>query len=199
MHPDRRFHWDDRDAIRRFVADVSFGTLFAGTPDGPRVVHLPVVWENDETLTLHVARGNAITRHLDDATGLFVVNGPDGYVSPSWYGLGPDEVPTWNYVAAELEGQVSRMDRDALAAQVRLLTSVHEDRLPGESWTPDKMDANRWERMLDAIVGFRLRVQAWRGTVKVNQNKPAAARLRAADGSAAAGRTAIAAMMRAWR
>lgn len=199
MHPDTRFHWDDRDAIRQFVADVGFGTLFAATPDGPRVVHVPGVWEDDGTLAFHVSRGNAITRHLAGTTALFVVNGPDGYISPGWYNLGPDEVPTWNYVAAELEGAVTRMDRDELAAQVRALTALHEDRLPGESWTPDKMSAKRWDMLLGAIVGFRLRVQAWRGTVKVNQNKPDAARLRAADASAAAGRTAIAQVMRAWR
>ena len=38
----------------------------AATPDGPRVAQVPVVWLDDDTLGLHVARGNGIARHLDD-------------------------------------------------------------------------------------------------------------------------------------
>lgn len=108
MHPDPRFRWEDRTAMRAFVAETAFGALFAATPEGPRVVHLPAVWLDETTLALHVARSNRITPHLDGATALFVVQGPDAYVSPDWYGIA-DQVPTWNYLAVELEGRARRM------------------------------------------------------------------------------------------
>lgn len=82
MHPNLSFHWQDREAMRDFVSEIAFGALFAATPDGPRVAHLPVVWLDDRTLGLHLARGNALTRHLDGTTAIFVTQGPDGYVSP---------------------------------------------------------------------------------------------------------------------
>ena len=197
MHPNPIVQWQDREAMRELVRAVSFGMLFAGTPDGPRVAHLSVVWLDDDTLGLHIARGNGLTRHLDGRAALFVVNGPDGYVSPDWYGLGPDEVPTWNYVAVELEGVMRKMSRDEMMAQIDQLGAEQEARLaPKPAWTRNKVDPARIAKMADGILGFRLEIQAWRGTLKLGQNKPEAARLAAADGLAAAGRTAIAHMMR---
>ena len=197
MHPNAAFRWTDRDAMRAMVADIAFGALFAGTPDGPRVAHVPAVWLDDDTLGLHVARGNGITRHLDGATALFTVLGPDGYVSPDWYGLGPRQVPTWNYVAVELEGVARRMERDALVAQIDQLVADHESRIADhQPWTRAKMEPKAFDAMLNAITGFRIEIVAWRGTLKLGQNKPDAARGTAADAVAANGRPAIARLMR---
>lgn len=199
MHPNSMFRWEDVEAMRAFVADVGFGSLFVATPDGPRVAHVPVVIEGDRLL-LHIANGNGIARHLDGATGLFVVNGPDGYVSPDWYGLGPDEVPTWNYVVVELEGVVRKLDREALVAQIDALSHEQERRLaPKPEWTRAKSDPAKIGKMLNAITGFEMRIQAWRGTMKLGQNKPEAARLAAADAMEATERKAIAHLMRTVR
>lgn len=196
MHPNLAFRWQDQDAMRAFVADVAFGTLFAATPDGPRVAHVPAVVDADR-LQLHLANGNGITRHLDGATALFVVTGPHSYISPDWYGIGPDEVPTWNYVSVELEGVVRKMDRDGMIAQVDALSAVQEQQLaPKPAWTRSKMDEGKAGKMMNAITGFEMRIQAWRGTMKLGQNKPEAARLAAADALDAQGRTAIAHLMR---
>jgi transcriptional regulator len=197
MHPDPAFRWEDRVAMRALVSELSLGALFCATPDGPRVAHVPVVWNDDDTLAFHVSRGNGIARHLDGATGLFVVQGPDGYISPDWYGLGADQVPTWNYVAVELEGRITPTGHDALVEQVDRVTAEHEQRLtPKAPWTRDKMDPARFDAMTRGILGFTLTVQAWRGTLKLGQNKPDAARLAAADGVEAAGRRGIAHWMR---
>jgi transcriptional regulator len=196
MHPNPKFRWEDRAAMADFVRDVGMGLVFAGTADGPRVAHVPVILCKGR-LQFHVARGNAITRHLDGATALFVVNGPDAYISPGWYGLGPDEVPTWNYVSVEVEGRVRQLDRDSLIAQVDALTAEQEARhAPDAPWTREKADPVRIDRMFDAILGFELDPQVWRGTIKLGQNKPAEARLSAADALDAAGRRGIAHLMR---
>ena len=161
MHPNAAFRWTDCDAMRAMVADIAFGALFAGTPDGPRVAHVPAVWLDDDTLGLHVARGNGITRHLDGATALFTVLGPDGYVSPDWYGLGPQQVPTWNYVAVEREGVARRMERDALVAQIDQLVADHESRIADhQPWTRAKMEPKAFDAMLNAITGFRIEIVA---------------------------------------
>jgi transcriptional regulator len=197
MHPNPLFRWEDRGEMREFVREIGFGALFAATPDGPRVAHVPVVWLGDDALGLHVSRGNGIARHLAGATALFTAIGPDAYVSPDWYGEGTQEVPTWNYVAVELEGTMRQMDRDALAAQIEALSHANEARLaPKPEWTVDKVDPLRIEQMLGAITGFRLEIQAWRGTRKLGQNKSDAARLSAADALDAQGRHAVAHWMR---
>ena len=197
MHPNTVFRWEDRAAMRALVAEIGFGTLFAATPDGPRVAHMPVVWDGDDRLLFHLARGNALTRHLAGATALFTVLGPDGYVSPDWYRLDANQVPTWNYVAVELEGVVTPLDHDALVAQLDALAEQQEARLaPKPPWSRGKMEPAAFDAMLRGITGFALRIQAWRGTAKLNQNKPERARLAAADALAANGRPAIAHWMR---
>lgn len=196
MHPNRAFHWEDRAAMRALVDGVGFGALFAATPDGPRVAHVPVVWMDDATLGLHIARGNAVQRHLDGATALFSAQGPDGYVSPDWYVPDADQAPTWNYVAVELEGVVRHMDRDALVDQIDRLSAANEAKLDKPAWTRAKMDPRKFDAMLNAIVGYRLEITAWRGTLKLGQHKPEAARLAVADALDAAGRRAIAHWMR---
>jgi transcriptional regulator len=196
MHPNRAFHWEDREAMRGLVADIGFGTLFAATPDGPRTVHLPVVIEGD-TLSFHVARGNALARHLHGATALFSLLGPDAYVSPDWYGLGSDQVPTWNYLAVELEGPVRRLDEKALLAQIDALAEQHERRIMDKQpWTRANADTAYVNRLLAGITGFALDITAWRGTMKLAQNKPVEARLAVADALESEGRRAMAHLMR---
>ena len=62
--------------------------------------------------------------------------------------------------------------------------------------TRAKMDPALFDKMTGAIVGFRLEVAGWCGTLKLGQNKPEAARLSAADGVEASGRRGIAHWMR---
>jgi transcriptional regulator len=157
---------------------------------------VPFVFLDEDRIGLHIARGNALAKHLDGAEGLFVINGPEGYISPDWYGT-PDQVPTWNYVALELQGPVSKMDEAALIAQADALSETQEARLaPKPVWTRDKMANGLFDKMLRGITGFEMTVTAWRSTVKLGQNKTAEVRAAAADGAEAAGNRAIAHLMR---
>lgn len=196
MHPNSAFRWEDRDAMRTFAREVGFGQLFGATPDGPRVAHLPIIWADDEHIRFHIARGNGLTRHLDGMTGLLVVNGPDAYVSPDWYGI-DNQVPTWNYVTVELEGVIGKLSTDELVQQLDSLSGEQERRLsPKNEWTRHKMEAGYFDKLTTAIVGFEMRVSAWRGTLKLGQNKEESARLAVADALDQQGRRAMAHWMR---
>lgn len=196
MHPNPQFRWDDRETLRAFAQEIGFGALFAATPDGLRVAHVPLVFLDDDTLGVHIARGNGIARHLDGMQAVFVVQGPDAYISPDWYGM-DDQVPTWNYLAVELEGVIRKMEREALIAQIDQLSSENEARLaPKPEWTRDKMTPGLFDKMLSAITGYRLEISAWRGTKKLGQNKSADARTRVSDALDASGSRAMAHLMR---
>ncbi len=196
MHPNPKFRWEDRDAMRAFAREIGFGMLFAATPDGPRVAHVPFVFLDDDRIGFHVARGNGIARGLDGAEALFVVNGPDAYISPDWYGI-DDQVPTWNYLTLEMQGMVTKMDRETLIAQADALSLQQEIRLaPKPVWTRDKMADGLFDKMLGGIFGFEMRVTSWRGTAKLGQNKSADVRARVADTLEARGQRAIALLMR---
>ena len=196
MHPNSAFRSDDRDLFETLIDEVGFGMVFAATPDGPRVAHTPLLSSGDGAVQFHLARGNALTKHLDGTTALALVNGPDGYVSARWYD-DPTQVPTWNYIALELEGRVRRMDDEGLLALLEGLSNRHESRIEqGTLWTMDKLPQAKLDGFLKAIVGFEMEVLAWRPTLKLSQNKPAEERARVIAGLEASGSAAIAQLMR---
>ena len=201
MHPSPAFRHGARDDVgpallATMIDEIGFGMVFAQTPDGPRVAHLPLLRTGPGTVQFHLARGNALTKHLEGMTVLAVVNGPDGYVSPRWY-ADPEQVPTWNYVALELEGRVRKLDAASLLGQITALSDQHEARVAaGEPWTMDKLPAAKSRALQAAIVGFELDVVAWRETIKLSQNKSAEERARVASGLEGAGAAGIAALMR---
>lgn len=197
MHPNPAFRSDDRALLEALITEIAFGMVFLATPDGPRVAHVPLVWEGDGVVQFHLANGNALTRHLPGSTALVVINGPDGYVSPRWYG-DPAQVPTWNYVTLELEGTVRRIDEAALRVQLDTIGAIHEARVTtgGEPWTLAKTPPDKVSAMLRQITGFALEVQAWRPTLKLSQNKGAEDRERVALGLEMQGNAALASLMR---
>lgn len=196
MHPNRKFHLKDQAEMADMVRRIGFGLLVVQAEAGLRAVHVPLLVAG-ERLRFHVSRGNAV--HAALAAGcdaLVVIEGPHAYISPDWYGL-EDRVPTWNYVAVEAEGPVRPLDGEALVRLLDDLSDEHERRLaPKPVWTRDKMSPGRFEGLLKAISGFEMAVAAWRGTAKVDQDKPAEVRERIAVALEAQGGDEMAAWMR---
>lgn len=197
MHPNPDYRPKQDDLAATVVREIGFAAIFASTPDGPRVAHAPVLLSADaRTLQFHLARGNGLTRHLAGAAALAVVQGPDAYVSASWY-ADPDQVPTWNYVAIEMEGTARKLEDTELVAQLDALSASHEARIGANpAWMRDKMNPALFSKMTGAIIGFEMRISAWRPTLKLSQNKPAAERERVAAGLEATGHGALAQLMR---
>ena len=198
MHPNPAFRPRQDDLAALLVREIGFAAIFAATPDGPRVAHAPVVLSADATtLQFHLARGNGLTKHLAGAPALAVVQGPDAYVSANWYADAATAVPTWNYVAVEMEGVARKLEDAELVAQLDTLSTLHEARV-GENppWTRAKLDASHFARLTSAITGFEMRISAWRPTVKLSQNKDAAERERVAAGIERTGHGALAHLMR---
>jgi transcriptional regulator len=196
MHPNSLFRIEDRALLESLVEEIGFGTVFAQTPDGSRVAHVPLVSTGEGAVHFHLARGNALTRHIAGTSALAVINGPDAYVSPRWYS-DRGQVPTWNYVALELEGPVRQMDYDGLHGLLVAIGERHEARIEaGTPWRPEEVPQELWDKLAKGIVGFELEVRAWRPTFKLSQNKPVEERLRVADALEAQGSPALAALMR---
>jgi transcriptional regulator len=196
MHPNRKFHLHDRDEMAALVREIGFGLIVVQTAEGLRSVHVPILLDGDR-LRFHVSRHNAVHAALaDGCEALAVVDGPHAYISPDWYGL-DDRVPTWNYVAVELEGRVRPLAPDALTRLVEALSDEHERRLkPKPVWTRDRMSPGRFEGLLKAIAGFEMEIAGWRGTAKIDQDKPAEVRSRIAEALEEEGRMEMAGIMR---
>jgi transcriptional regulator len=160
------------------------------------VVHVPVLLDG-ERLLFHVSRRNLVHAPLmTGATALFVANGPHAYISPDWYGL-EGRVATWNYVAVELEGPVRPLGREETIRLLDALSAEQEAQLaPKPAWTRDRISEEHFEGLLKAITAFEMTVIAWRGTAKLDQDKPAEVRARIAAALEARGDAAMAEVMR---
>jgi transcriptional regulator len=139
------------------------------------------------TLRGHVARANPLWKQLCDGEALAVFQGPQVYVTPSWY---PEKretgkvVPTWNYAVVHVRGPlVIHDDRDWLRDLVSRLTDQQEAGLP-QPWGINDAPAEYIERMLGAIVGIEIPVSRIEGKWKVSQNKADADRAGVVDGLA---------------
>lgn len=195
MHPNRAFRWDEDEALA-FAIEAGFAHIFACTPDGPMVAHAPIVPGEGRALHFHLAHANRITQHLDGGRALLSVAGANGYVSPSFYADTRNQVPTWNYLAVEIEGTAHRLREDALIAQLDALAAAHEPRVsPDKPWTRDKLDDAPFRKLLAGIVGFELRIQTVRSTRKLGQHKSPADTAGAVAGLERSGNHALAAAM----
>ena len=197
MHPNKAFRFDSDAAMLDWAFARGFAHILAATAEGPMAAHAPIVPAGDTAARFHVARGNRLTPLLDGARVVLSVAGPDGYITPNWYADPAQQVPTWNYVAVEIEGTVRAIDEQGLIEQLDTLAAIHEPRvIPENPWTRAKMDDARFRAMLRAIIGFEVTIEAIRGTSKLGQNKADTDRLGAVEGLARSGNTALAELMR---
>ena len=189
MRPNPAFRSETGDRNLAFARQRGFGTLAVGTDGGPLLSHIPFLLdEAGDAADLHLVRSNPILRRLGTPQpAVIAVMGPDGYVSPDWYGV-DDQVPTWNYVAVHLRGVLERLPQEAMRDMLDRQSAGFEERLlPKPPWMPGKMTPEVLDRMMRQIVPCRMTVETVEGTWKLNQNKMPDARRRAADGIEAAG------------
>lgn len=181
MHPASAFHETDARRLTDFIRSRGFA-LIVGCEDGrPILAHAPVRLDG-ERLGFHLSAANRLCAPLiAQGRAIAVLTGPDAYISPDWYGMA-DQVPTWNYLAAEAEGPVRKLDRDETITLLDDLSAHFEAALaPKLAWTRQKVSPARFEALLNGIVGFEMRVERLEGTTKLAQNKPREAMIRVAE------------------
>ncbi|MCT8158741.1 FMN-binding negative transcriptional regulator [Pseudoruegeria sp. SHC-113] len=189
MHPNPAFRQTPEARSIAFARSRGFGMLCLNGDAAPLISHVPfVLAETGTEARLHLVRSNLIAGVVEAPTSAVIaVTGPDSYISPDWYG-DPAQVPTWNYVAVHLRGQIEPLPQEALRADLDLLSAHFESRLaPKPEWTAEKMPPEALDRMMRMIRPFRFSLTQIDGTWKLNQNKPDALRLAAAEAVARSG------------
>ena len=204
MHPNPVFHVAETEQNLNFARERGFGVLAVAGEGAPLISHVPFLLSEDGAWAeLHLVRSNPIVRALKGALpAKLAVSGPDGYVSPDWYGVA-DQVPTWNYVAVHLTGELELLPDAELRGMLDRQSAFYEARLaPKPPWTTGKMDPDALARMMRMIVPARMRVTGVDGTWKLSQNKSDDARVGAADeiaGGVGAQLAELSALMRGQR
>lgn len=183
MHPNPAYRAEDKARHIEFARDRAFGVLAISGDGAPLISHVPFLLSEDGAVAdLHLVRSNPIVRVLHGPKEVRIaVQGPDGYVSPDWYGV-EDQVPTWNYVAVHLTGRLELRPQDELRDLLDRQSAFYEKRLlPKAPWVTGKMSDDALARMMRMIVPCRMQVEDIQGTWKLGQNKPDNVRIAAAD------------------
>ena len=177
MHPNPAFRKTPTEQNLDFARARGFGMLTVNGAGGPVLAHVPFLLSDDGShADLHLARSNGVIAAGVPAKAVLAVVGPDAYVSPDWYGVA-DQVPTWNYIAVHLRGELTPLPREALEPHLNAVSDWFEARLaPKPIWKTAKMTEGVMARMMRMILPFRLTISGVDGTWKLGQNKTGAAR-----------------------
>jgi len=175
------FRVEDTTELAAFIKARHFAMLVVSGESGPQAAHIPMILNRDpsgKTVSLegHVARNNPLAAiAAQPVRALAIFMGADAYVTPSLY-LSKRQhgkvVPTWNYIAVHVSGVVEAFtDADALHQQVSRMTDMMEQPVPAP-WAVSDAPDEYVAKMLNAITGLRLQIEAIDGIRKLSQNRP---------------------------
>lgn len=177
MYNPAPFAEDRTSILHAFIRQHPLAALITSGPDGPEATHVPVMLHVEEgVLRCHLARANPQWKAIQSsAPVLAVFQGPEHYISPSWYPSKAEHgkvVPTWNYVAVHVRGRGRIFeDRDDLLKHLQALTGQNESTFD-TPWSIDDAPANYIEGLSHAIIGVEISIEAIEGKWKVSQNRP---------------------------
>ncbi len=172
MYTPVQFAVHDRAAQLAMIDRYPFGTLITTTSGTLRISTIPFLLErNGQALIGHVARENPHWQEFAAASDLLVsFVGPNAYVSPNWY-RSENMVPTWNYAAVEVRGKAELLEsRPARLDVVDRLAARHEAQFE-RPWHSSKLEPTLRDKLLDAIVAFRIDITQITAKAKLGQNR----------------------------
>ena len=183
------------EVLHELLRTHPLGLLITHGDSGLQANAIPFVLDADPAggpgiLRGHVARANPLWHEARAGTqtaaeSLVVFQGPQAYISPSFYPSKAEHgkvVPTWNYVMVQARGRLRAIDD---AAWVRAFVTRLTERFEAPRaapWAVSDAPDDYIATMLRAIVGIEIELTALTGKWKVSQNRSAADRAGVARG-----------------
>lgn len=162
----------DPDEVKRLIRENPWATFVSPTSNGLVASHYPIVLEETEgdeiSFVSHVGRPDDDQHELGQHEMLVIVQGPHGYISPSWYDVG-SRIPTWNHVTAHLYGVPEILTPEENFRVLTELVEHFEGDMPHPAHLWDEPAA---ERVAKGTAGLRFRVTRFEARLKLSQNKP---------------------------
>lgn len=184
MYLPASFKQSQADKLYELIRNHPLGLLVTHGPNGLEASPVPFLLYADEgpqgVLRAHLAKANPHWKSLTEHSECLVIfQGPDGYVTPSWYpskATTHKTVPTWNYAMVQVQG-VPRVIEDAawLRSQLNDLTALHENQRP-QPWSISDAPTDYIANQMKAIVGIEIPIDKIEGKWKMSQNRDAADR-----------------------
>ncbi|MBC7804717.1 MAG: FMN-binding negative transcriptional regulator [Akkermansiaceae bacterium] len=190
MYIPKHFEETRMEVLHRLIQEYPLATLVAQSASGLTANHIPLHLAPDPapfgSLRGHVARANPLyTDGIPDGGVLAIFQGPDAYITPSWYATKQEHgkvVPTWNYAVVHAHATIRFID-DPVWIQSHLedLTTENEQSL-AEPWAVSDAPEEYVGKLIRAIVGIELTITRIVGKWKVSQNQIPANQAGVVDG-----------------
>jgi transcriptional regulator len=181
MYLPKHFEETRKENLHSVIRDHPLGVLVLNGPSGLNGNHSPFELNPGERvhghLHAHVARANPLWQDTKDGDeALVIFRTADAYISPNWYPSKHQyhrQVPTWNYQAVHVHGQIKiRDDERYVRGVVARLTRANEARTrSNKPWKMTDSSKEYIDRMLTAIVGIEIEITKVIGKWKLSQNR----------------------------
>ena len=163
---------ENLEEVKEFLKANSFGILISMVDGKLWGTHIPLELEVDpngnEVIYGHVSKANQQWKDLDkNEEVLLIFNGPHAYVSSSWYTI--EEVPTWNYIAVHVYGQLQIIEEEELRYALKKLVDKYEANMKHPIRIEELSD--RTMRQIKGIVGFKITITDIQAAYKLSQTR----------------------------
>lgn len=195
MYIPPKFKEDRIEVLHSAMKDIGVAAIISHGSDGLVASHVPVELDLTKgqfgTILCHFARPNPHVQAIEESSEVLAIfQGPQGYVTPSWYPSKYETgktVPTLNYVAIHAYGNASTFDApDKLLAHLKSLTNHFENQYE-EPWEVDDAPRDYIEKQSKGIIGIEIQITRLDGKWKMSQNRRTPDRRGVIDGLRAQG------------
>lgn len=175
MYIPKYFQEEDKKEIKRLINQNPFALLICCDDNGlPMATHTVLQLldpKNEENMDLwgHISRANPQKNSLKSNSKVLVVfSGAHSYISPSWYEK--PNVPTWNYLAVHLYGEVNEIEGNEKETLMQKLMNSFESNIQGGIEFKD-VDEKIMRKDLSGIFCFRFKTSKIEAVSKLSQNR----------------------------
>lgn len=162
---------ENQEDIQNFIHQHGFGILVNQTNGKLWATHIPLLLEEKngkQFLVGHVSKENPQADSFkNNDKVLAVFSGAHSYISSSWYDH--ENVPTWNYLAVHVYGEVIIHSLDETIEALKRLVNKYE----ATSEKPIRIEDLSKKTMLQArgIVSFEIEITSIEAKKKLSQNR----------------------------
>lgn len=187
MRTNPAFAMEDLNQVKELIRENPWARMITHVPGAGLVAsHYPVILEEHTTgenpgddqqdagivLVSHMGRPDDTRHQVGEHPMMMIVEGPHGYISPSWYKTSP-HAPTWDFVTVHLHGTPEVLSpEDNLAMLDRLVDHCERDAPEPFALLGSAENAAYAERIVHGTLGFRMRVTSWEAKEKMHQGAP---------------------------
>ena len=172
MHIPNYYKNENLEEVKDFLIENSFGILINNTSGRLTGTHIPMELDKDENgndvLVGHISKANPQWKNFNESEEVLAIfNGPHAYVSSSWYEK--ENVPTWNYIAVHIYGNIKIVEGEELMNSLKKLVDKYE--MNSENPVSVEKMSDTTLKQVNGIVGFSITINEIQAAYKLSQNR----------------------------